>query len=165
MRSGDIDGKGIIYDHYGRLVTYEGESLVRVVRNTVGYVLPNWGSWVRGRAVINTFSGKGDWWITDKRVVFIRKPNSKGVKRWRTTPLEVAGGLDEILRIRYVLRNGGYDYCEVLYDDVRFYKMHRNRKRGELLLMVSGRKYQMYFDNDMFVAMLPFLRQRGIEAH
>ena len=161
MRAGDVDGKGAIYDYDGHLILRQGESIAKAVTDVNGSVLPRWGRLVRGRAVIDTVSGRGNWFVTNERMVFIRRPNSKGVQRWRTTPLEVAGGVGEILRIRNVLRQGGFDYCEIMYDDVRFYKKYR--KGAKMLLMVSGEKYQMYANEDVFEAALPYLKQKGIE--
>ena len=161
MRAGDLNGRGVVYGHDGRLILQPGESVVRIFLDCVASVLPCWGRWSKGYAVIDTYAGKGDWYVTNKRMVFIRKPGSGGVKWWRIHPLELADGVDETLRIRRVRREGGFDYCEIEYNDVRFYKKHR--RSGTLLLMTSGIKYQVPIKNGMLEAVLPFLKERGVE--
>ena len=161
MRAGSLNGRGDIYDNDGHLILRPEETLVRVVPRAIALVLPRWGRLVRGRAVIDTYAGEGSWFVTDRRMVFIRKPDSKGARRWLRTPTTFPDGVEEVLRVRQVRREGGFDYCEILYDEVRFYKKYR--KNGKLLLMVSGVKYQMHANDGLLQAALPFLKQRGIE--
>ncbi len=162
MRAGSLDGKGVIYDHDGRLALRPDESRVRVVTDAYAQVMPGWGRLAgKGSVIIDSYGGKGSWFITDKRMVFIRKPDSKGARRWLMGPTTFPDGVNEVLRCRQVVREGGYDYCEVLYEDVRFYK--RRRTGGKLLLMVSATKYAMPVKLEMLEAVLPFLKKRGIE--
>ena len=160
MRAGSLDGKGVVYDADGKLMLVPGEELVDVVFNAAGQVTPGWGRLAKGKSVIDTYAGNGNWFITDKRMVFIRKPDSRNARRWLMTPTEFPAAAEEILRTREVVHRGGFDYCEILWSDARFCR--RKRNFGTLLLMVSGAKYRVHLTPDMLRIMNPILKKRGI---
>ena len=162
MRVGSLDGKGVFYSDDGRPILKPGETLIRVVTDAYAQVIPGWGRILAGKGpvLIDGYAGKGTWYITNERMLFIRKPDSKNAKRWLMNPIEFADGVDEVLRVRHVNQAGGFDYCEVLWDDVRFYR--RIRSHGRLHLMVSGIKYHMHMNPEMFQTALPLLMKKGI---
>jgi hypothetical protein len=82
-------------------------------------------------------------YITDRRIVCIRRPDVHKAGAYLSDPLSSPQGVVDMLLARKILRAGGYEYCEFAPNEIRFYKEYR--AVTAIMLIEGGRKYTADF--------------------
>jgi hypothetical protein len=126
MKIGDIEGKGKIYDDKGKPILKKNEQIIEIF---IGTCL-NWATRKKGKLHgIMNFEGEGEFTVTDKRVLFLRKPRDFPPGYWAVG--RQSGGLvgDELVGggdWQYVLarsnrakKMGGLEYLEIRLEELK----------------------------------------------
>jgi hypothetical protein len=71
-------------------------------------------------------------------MVFVRRPDVYKAGAYLMTPLGAPQGVADMHKAKMILEAGGFEYCELLPDDLRFYK--KVRTGFVLLSMDNGKK-------------------------
>lgn len=125
MRIGDIDGKGKIYDDEGHLILEEGEILHSQISKTLITIGRGWSPF--GKILFDGSYGNGTIFLTDKRIVFIRRPDVKSIKtsHW-LQPDFGSGEVEEkdkaIAHANRLNAFQAFDYLEIRYEDIALIK-------------------------------------------
>ncbi len=126
MKIGDVEGEGKIYNDKGEPILMKNEHLIETF---TGMCL-NWATRKKGKLHgIMNFEGEGEFTVTDKRLLFLRKPREFPPGYWAVG--RQAGGLvgDELVGggdWQYVLarsnrakKMGGLEYLEIGLDEIK----------------------------------------------
>ena len=161
MKIVGLSGKGIVYDVDGVPILAEGERLLATIPDKITFVWPGWGKrWIGGRSPFSSEPGNGTLYLTDHRIVFTRKPDPWSAGEGLMIPATLALGVSEVLKARHIVKHGGYEFLEISFDDIRFYR--RWHGHGWLLLLVNHKKYRSEIPFELLNLLLPVLRVRGI---
>lgn len=162
MRIGDNDGYNAVYNPLGILIFETDEKLIKRLPDKELSLYCHRGSWILGDTVFWSEYGKGAFFITDRRIVFIRRPldERKIIKAMR----KYQGGVgpkvpflrDVITHSRKVNEYGGFDFVEIRYEDIAFVRPQ------QIFLSANGKQYKSFIDRDVFQSMLPILGERNI---
>jgi hypothetical protein len=170
MRIGDNDGYNKVYTPLGILIFETNEKLIKRV--------PDKEFWLyyyrKPRRIIGTCEiifwgvyGKGAFFITDRRIVFIRRPLPEGemfkvMNRYDKSGDQGGRGPvgDGIRHSRKVNDYGGFDYAEIRYEDIAF--VRKGLLFPQMFLLVNGKHYDSSIDRDVFQLILPILGERNI---
>jgi hypothetical protein len=164
MRIGDIDGYNEVYTPLGILIFETNEKLIKRLPDKEFWLYTQWRSWFTDMILIGIW-GKGSLFITDRRIVFIRRPldERKILKTFRGYQ-GGEGGMkliaDGMTHSRKVNEYGGFDFLEIRYEDIAFLKKGLLYRR--LCILSNGKRYKTYLDRDVFQLILPFLVKRNI---
>ncbi len=125
MKLGHVDGKNRVYDSEGELLLLQDEGLLSRHGNVIMNVTKAWRSWcVAG--VLAMEAGPFRCFLTDQRVVFIRRPDPRKAGAYLMTPYGAPEGIAKTYKARRILEAGGFEYYELCIEDIRFYKAYRN---------------------------------------
>lgn len=141
MRLGDLDGKNRVYDSEGIVILAKSERLIGKYENVFLDITGAWRTW----CVRNIFpgdAGRAVCYVTDRRIVFVRRPDVYKAGAYLMTPVGAPQGVADMYKARTILEAGGFEYCELLPDDFRFYR--KVRTGVVLLLMDKGKKYAAF---------------------
>jgi len=141
MKIGHLDGKGIVYDSEGTVILDKDERLTGRFENVFLDITGAWRTW----CVRNVFPGEPGrtvCYVTDRRIVFVRRPDVYKAGAYLMTPLGAPQGAADMYKASMILRAGGFEYCELTPGDLWFYR--RVRTGVVLLLMDKGRKYAAF---------------------
>jgi len=83
--------------------------------------------------------------LTDQRVVFIRRPNPRRAGAYLMTPYGAPEGVAKAYKARKILEAGGFEYYELYIEDIRFYKAYR--KCVDLFVAGKGEKHRATVGN------------------
>jgi hypothetical protein len=182
MRVGNLSGRGTVYrlvkvgesqdliELKGEILLNAGERLLGVLHNQLILFHGGWSNWgpdprfpsADGTGVVfYDTDGRGSLYITDSRVVFLRIPDLKEVRRnhhghdgySKIAPLHMA---------QAIINAGALEYCEIRYSDVVKYK--EKKKWLQSFLMVDGRKYRFMVSKEAGEVLLPHYRKRLLES-
>ena len=184
MRVGSVSGKDTVYrvvkvGESQNLIRWEGEILLNAGERLLGTLhgqlilfhrgWSNFGADPRftsddGReTVFFDTDGLGTLYITDSRIVFLRRPDLKEVRLHHhghggnayspIPPLHMA---------QRVLEANALEYCEIRYSDVVRYK--EKRKGLQSFLMVDGQKYLFVISKEAGEILLPIYKKRRWES-
>ena len=145
MRSGHVDGKGVLYDDAGRLILFAGESLLREVRDDNLDVSEGSGLW-NMRTLFDSTAEKGTLMITNKRIVLLRRPEPLLAARNDAYPLGMADAVAKAYRSKMIKSRKALEFCEIELDEVEGFWV-KKRTYGVLFLRTSSdltRKAIMY---------------------
>ncbi len=76
--------------------------------------------------------------MTDQRVVFIRRPHPFRAGAYLMTPYGAPEGAAKMYKARMILAAGGFEYYELQNHNIRFYKAYR--KCVELFIAGNGER-------------------------
>ena len=141
MKIGDVDGKGKIYDDGGKPILFKNEQMID---NFTGMCL-NWATRKKDKLLgIMNFEGEGDFTVTDKRLLFLRKPREFPPGYWAVGRQsgglvgdELPGGGDWqylLARSNRAKKMGGLEYLEIELDEIK-------------RLNISSDNAQVYIEN------------------
>ena len=164
MRIGDIDGYNEVYTPLGILIFETNEKLIKRLPDKEFWLYRNWRSWFVYIIFMGVW-GKGSFFITDKRIVFIRRPLDggkiiKAMRGYQGGPGGVGLIADGMAHSRKVNEYGGFDFLEIRYEDIAFLK--KGLLYRQIFLLANGKRYNSFLDRDVFQLMLPILEKRNI---
>jgi len=125
MRIGHLDGKNSVYDVEGQLILDSDEVLLSRHIGVDLNVTKSWRTWFMN-SVIETEAGSFSCFMTDKRLVFIRRPDQWKASAYLMTPYGAPGGIADSYRAKEIAEAGGYEYYEVGLEDIKHYKTYPN---------------------------------------
>jgi hypothetical protein len=164
MRIGDIDGYNEVYTPLGILIFETNEKLIKRLPDKEFWLHRHWRSWFVDDVYIGAW-GKGSFFITDRRIVFIRRTADE--RKIMSNLRGYSGGLggmklisDGMAHSRKVNEYGGFDFLEIRYEDIAFLK--KGLLYQQIFLLANGKRYQSFLDLDVFQLMLPILEKRNI---
>ncbi len=142
LRIGHLDGKNRIYDSDGELILKESERLLgRYVKVELD-IKKGWRMWMV-ESVFTREAGAVTCYITDRRIVCIRRPDVHKAGAYLMTPYGAAEGIADMYKARKILEAGGFEFCEFMPDEIRFYKKYPAVM--SLRMMDGGKKYSADF--------------------
>ena len=159
MRTGDLDGLGVLYNSDGQLVCEPGERVLKRYEHFYAHIARGWGNWVR-TIVFDSRSGEGTVFVTDRRLVFIRRPNPWETLKSYGNPYGMPTGIVKSMKAKDVLEAGGKEYCEVRYNDIMRYQ--KKRWGARFFILAGEERFRTGVDCEMFTIIEPFLRRLGI---
>jgi len=133
-----LDGKNSVYNAEGELILQKSEKLLGSYPKVPLGVRKAWRIWMVDSAFVRE-AGNVTCYITDRRIVCVRRPDVHKAGAYLMTPVGAAEGIADMSKARMILKAGGFEYCEFLSDDVRFYKTYRTGV--SLLIIDKGKKY------------------------
>lgn len=124
----------------------------------------SWRIWMT-RSAFAREAGLVACYLTDRRIVCIRRPDVHKAGAYLMTPVGAADGISEMYKARMILENKGYEFCEILPDDIRFYKKYP--AGVNLLVVAGGKKYGVTFvaktlSPQFHEALMSWLESKGI---
>jgi len=175
MRVGDIDGRDLVYrviikqdsrgltkNYAGDLLFENGEKLSAVfpdiriglsskVKKQGVHLFPSsTGSYVQ----FFDYEGTGSLYITDKRIVFLRRPDIASIRR--------AHGQDNYLgpasRVLPILSANALEYCEVRLEDISVFKPLLSG--SNLNIVARGQRYKLRIGKEETRVLRGVLAQR-----
>jgi hypothetical protein len=164
MRIGDIDGFNEVYTPQGILILEANEELLFKFPNRMLEVDTQWRLFFVNY-VFPPRWGEGTLYITDRRIVFIRRPLDAWLIKF-TFPLYRAIDYDTALidkgieHSRRVNAQEGFDFVEIRYEHIAFVRKGLLYRR--LCILDDGKHYQSYLDRDIYKAMIPILSKKAI---
>ena len=120
-----MDGKNRIYDEQGNLLLLPNENLLTKHYFVTMNVTESWRSFYI-ECVIAMEAGPFKCFLTNQRVVFTRRPNPYKAGAYLMTPLGAPEGIAKAYKARMILQAGGFEYYELFFRDIRFYKVFKN---------------------------------------
>lgn len=126
MRVGNLSGLGSVYDQEGNPIFVEGEELVREVPNDNILVMKGKGR-LRSKTLLDTTKEKGTIYLTDRRLIFLRKPDPALKFRTYGNPFALGAAYSEAAYARGLRKVGGMEYLEVYYTEVRSFKSKKSK--------------------------------------
>lgn len=113
-----------MYDACGELALRSGERIAGRYENVPLDVTSSWRTWMV-KGVFDREPGNVTLYMTDQRMVGIRRPDEFKSGSYLMTSYGAAEGAARMAAAREVLQRGGFEYIEVLSEEVRFYKEQR----------------------------------------
>lgn len=121
MKVGDIDGVDTIYTENGELILRPNEKNLYSESNSHALdVNTNWKPW--GKCVYDSNAGDGNFYITDQRLVHIRKPNPWKAAKGDATLLGLPRAIAKYMRTKDLENLNVCEYCEIEYNDIKKYR-------------------------------------------
>jgi len=136
MRIGHIDGMGVVYDSEGEMILQSSERLIGRYSRVPLEVSDHWREWFV-KSLFAMQGGDATCFLTDRRAVFVRRPEVFKSGEYLVTPYGAAEGISKMYRAKMILQAGGCEYCEISAEDLRFYKKHRT---GISILLMDDHK-------------------------
>jgi hypothetical protein len=143
VRIGDIDGKGKIYDVRGELILKKGETIIRIFENEDIYAQRGYGI-VGSRIVFLREGGKGRLYVTNLRVIFLRRPNPDAYSDFSV--LSAPSTAANILRAKDLSRRGAMEFLEFNLNEVVRHTLKRKKYATYYLKTQKGNEYVVHLD-------------------
>ncbi len=147
-----------------------GEQLLGVLHNQLIFFHGGWTNWfpdprfpsADGTGIVfYDTDGRGSLFITDSRVVFLRVPDLREVRR-RHHGSDGYSKVPPLFMAKAIIDAGAFEYCEIRYSDVFKYKEKKNVL--ESFLMVDGKKYRLVVSKEAGEIILPIYKKRLWES-
>jgi hypothetical protein len=120
LKIGNCDGKKTVYDPKGNLILKKGERILYKKFTNWFFVYNQWRHfWVD--ILIDGNDGWGKLFITNKRIVFIRKPDQNSILWSRSVGMGLGSG--KAILAAQILREFGYEYCQIDWEDCVSYSI------------------------------------------
>jgi hypothetical protein len=161
VRLGHVEGKGTIYDADGEVILYEDEVPYDRFEGVYLNVASAWRTWLV-RTVFNTEEGAVVCTMTDKRILFIRRPDVYKAGAYLMTLYGAPEGVARMSKARNILEAGGFEYCEFTLRDIRFYK--KIRAGVQLFVLVGGKKLNAEVGTRRARTIIAWLERNGIHS-
>ena len=177
MRVGHLDGRGIVYrvvseidpggdavNFAADLITEEGERVLSVHPNVFFHIRSGWGR-TSGKVKLegahgiksefDSAVGVGSLFFTDRRIVFIRRPDPYEIKRVYYTYLDAPVAIADLLRARDILNNLGLEFVEVRFCDI--VKIRKRRRCYSVYIMSNQRRFQFPINEGQMNDLIRFI--------
>jgi hypothetical protein len=126
MKIGDLDGQDIIYDKSGEPILQNEET---INERFIGMCI-NWATRKKGKFLsIMNFEGQGEFIVTNKRLLFLRKPREFPAGYWAVGRQkgglvgdELVGGGDwqyALARSNRTKEMGGLEFIEIALEEIK----------------------------------------------
>jgi hypothetical protein len=149
----------------GDIILEGGEKLVAVLPDTRIGLMIGWKSVGRddkypsmhgAMAPFHSYDGPGSLYITDRRIVFLRRPDLNEIRGNRSG--EDMGVGSDLARAHSILSANGLEYCEIRFEDIADFK---EKKAGtRLYLSAGGQQYHLSLAKEEASALVPLLKRR-----
>jgi hypothetical protein len=181
MRVGGQDGRESVYKvvmkpdfqdltaiFAGDIILERGESLKAVVPDMSFSLLAGWRRFLIGKFGITMNgelipftdeSGTGSLYITDRRLLFLRRPDLRSLYKHYTN----ANSSPPIALLKWVgeiTKTNSLEYCEVRVEDIIRYKEHR--EGGTLYIDLGTDKFHLFLGEESWQIVGPMLKARRI---
>lgn len=186
MRVGDVDGlnsvyritarrdySGFVIDFSGTLFLESGEKLLSFRTESLLHIV---GSSSKTADRYPSFGGElvefypeagwGTMFITDRRIVFLRKPEYNQLwEAYKSTQHAYGGGIPDRVfnRALRIHRQGAMEYLEIRYEDVTHYEEGKYTATVAVASTTHS-EYMLYFDKKDFERIRPILDDRLVEG-
>ncbi len=150
VHAGDYAGLGKVYSDSGGLITRAGEEIVRCADGWEIDVRSPWRSVLPG-LIFMGFTGpiSSKLYITNQRIVLIRKIDPARQLKNELTPLGIPKALDKGVALRKLQSAGARQFCELWPQHLRIVKLKKHGKPPHAidLFLVSddGTQYAVGF--------------------
>lgn len=152
MNIGDVEGKGKIYNDEGEPILLRGETVKERFR---GFCI-NWATRKRGKIHgIMNFEGEGEFIITDKRLMFLRRPREFPPGYWAVGRQsgglvgdELVGGGDwqyALARSNRAKEMGGLEFLEIELDEIE--RINIGKENAQIHIQNED-KFQLIVDKN-----------------
>lgn len=128
MRYGDLGGRGRVYDDRGEPILLKGE----VVRGRAALRFGVYRTLLSSRPFILDFY-EGTVFLTDRRLIGIRKPDPKAAALARLSYTADMDVLETADRMKMVLGKGGFEYFSVDLEEITRVRKYRLYSAVEVL--------------------------------
>ncbi len=161
MRVGHIEGRGEVYDDNGRPVLQPLESLLRQVSDDNVDVSEGSNIW-NMKTIFDSTAEKGTLFLTNQRIIFIRKPDPFLAAKDNAYPLGMPDALADAWKAQTLKRLHAYGFCEILLSDIEGFWV-KKRTYGVLFLKSHSKGtrkavlYQRGKADDKFVVLRQLL--------
>ena len=135
MQIGHVEGKGAIYDEYGELVLRPGERLVIRIDDDNVHVSEGSGFW-NMKTLFHRTAERGNLFITDKRLVLLRKPDPFLAAKYDAYPLGMADAVANAVRAMDLKRMHSWEFCQIDFAEVEGFRV-KEHVAGVLFLRSS----------------------------
>ncbi len=167
MKVGNLSGLGSVYDEKGNPILLEGEALIREVPEDNILVIEGKGR-LRSKTLLNSTKEKGTVYLTDRRFIFLRKPDPKLKFRTYGNPFTLATAHSEAAYARDLLKAGGMEYLEIYYTEVKSFKTKKSKYTDLHLESEAGTLVRVLLDrrdrgDDKLVIMEKMLIEAGAQ--
>jgi hypothetical protein len=151
MKIGDIEGKGSIYNEKGEPILQEEE----VVRDRFRGSCMNWATRKKGKIHgIKNFEGEGEFFVTNLRLLFLRKPRQFPPGYWAVGRQsgglvgdELVGGGDwqyALARSNRAKEMGGLEFLEIEIKEITRINIGKDDTH---IYIKNGDKFQLIVDS------------------
>jgi hypothetical protein len=152
MKIGDVEGKGNIYNEDGEPILLRDENIRGRFRGTC----INWATRKRGKIHgIMNFEGEGEFILTDKRLVFLRKPREFPPGYWAVGRQsgglvgdELVGGGDwqyALARSNRAKEMGGLEFLEIGLGEIE--RINIGKENAQIYIQ-NDDKFQLIVDKN-----------------
>ncbi len=152
MNIGDVEGKGKIYNDEGEPILLKDETIKERFR---GFCI-NWATRKRGKIHgIMNFEGEGEFIITDKRLMFLRRPREFPPGYWAVGRQsgglvgdELVGGGDwqyALARSNRAKEMGGLEFLEIELDEIE--RINIGKENAQINIQNED-KFQLIVDKN-----------------
>lgn len=121
MRVGDIGGLGSIYDEAGNIILKDEEKVVLESPQDNLLVIKG-KSRLFGKTLLDMTKERGTLYLTDRRIVFLRKPDPWLKLRTYGNAFGLGTAAAEAMKARDILRHQGMQFLEVYYSEIKSFK-------------------------------------------
>ncbi len=146
IKSGDIDGLSRVYSEWGGLICEVNE---RILREASGWEMEVRSPWRRVMPGL-LFTGFGgptssSLYITNERIVLIRKIDSWRELKGELSPLGIPKALEKEAKLRKLVASGARQFCELWPARLHLSRMKRfSRPRSVIDLFLAGDDGKQY---------------------
>jgi hypothetical protein len=152
MNIGDVEGKGKIYNDKGEPILLKDETIKERFR---GFCI-NWATRKRGKIHgIMNFEGEGEFIVTDRRLMFLRKPREFPPGYWAVGRQsgglvgdELVGGGDwqyALARSNRAKEMGGLEFLEIELDEIE--RINIGKENAQINIQNED-KFQLIVDKN-----------------
>jgi len=152
MKIGDVEGKGKIYNEEGEPILLGDENIRGRFRGTC----INWATRKRGKIHgIMNFEGEGEFIVTDKRLVFLRRPREFPPGYWAVGRQsgglvgdELVGGGDwqyALARSNRAKEMGGLEFLEIGLGEIE--RINIGKENAQIYIQ-NDDKFQLIVDKN-----------------
>ncbi len=140
---GDTSGRNIIYDDKGELVLRAGEKILS--SSTDEAIFVKTVSTSNSKTLMGYTKEPNRLYITNQRLVFVRKPNPFEAARYNINPLGLGDAVVNALRARKLRRSGACEYVEIPLRSIRQVTI-RKGKYATLSVIDGSDFYEVQLD-------------------
>ena len=133
MRYGDLGGRGRVYDESGDPILLKSE----VVKGNTVLRFGVYRTLLASKPFILDFY-EGDVYLTDRRLIGIRKPDPKAAALARLSYTADLDVLDTADRMKLILEKGGFEYFSVDFEEIT--KIRKYRLYGAVEIIAPDSK-------------------------
>ena len=151
MRYGDLGGRGRVYDDTGKPILLKSEA----VKGKAVLRFGVYKSLLSSKPFILDFY-EGTVYLTDRRIVGIRKPDPKAAALARLSYTADMDVLETADRMKLVLEKGGFEFFSVGFDEIM--KVRKYRLYGAVEILAPDQRT----GKELKLAIAPEKRFRGL---